>query len=186
MSGRILALALLVLASGCSGGDDVPSTGAPTGGAPRTLAAHEIPTEIGALLSASASDSCGVCEREKQADAFALADTWLPPGTVVRPAPGTPLRVIEATDHEVAVSAATKAPPRLTFRFHTRDEHLIGIDPTDFTDDAVAAAVLDGSARDVELVVVPFAYGEGPGFLFDAEQRRIQVQCRVRQVDRDD
>lgn len=184
--GRIAATARLLLIGvvllGCGGQDVGPSTGSP--GEPLVLTAREVPPDIATLLSTSASDSCGVCERENQADAFELTDAWLAPGTIVRPTADRPLRVLDVADHELVLAApADTTTPRLTFRFHTSDEHLIGIAPEDFTDAALADAVLaDASRREVELVVVPFAYGEGAGFLFDASRRRIQVQCRLRPI----
>ena len=180
-----LALVVLIVLLGCGGRDVGPAKDLAPGEA-LVLTSREIPPDITALLSASAADSCGVCERENQADAFAVAEAWFAPGTVVRPVDGAPLRVLEAADHEVTFAPDDTTTARLSFRFHTADEHLIGIAPEDYTEADLAAAVLaDPTAQPIELVVVPFDYGEGAGFLFDTVRRRIQVQCRIRTVDAD-
>lgn len=183
---RSATLVLLVLLAACaSGRKDVPLPADDPGrapGEPLVVQARDFPEEITGLLTAAEADSCGVCIREKRAEAFTIARAWFAPGNRVS-ADGTPgWRVLSAADQELTFAAADDDAPRLTFRFHTAEEHLVGVDEGDFTDAGLAAAVLarpPGERGHDLLEVVAFDYGEGPGFRFDAARNRIQVQVRV-------
>jgi hypothetical protein len=175
---RFIVLAAIALAAGCGGSPpEVPVRTAEPG----VVRADEIPGAIAELLTASTEDSCGVCVREKRAEVLEIARRWFPPGTRVEPAAGRPLRVVDGGEMELAFGTGDLVP--LSFRVHTADEHLIGIAAEDFTEPVLAERVLDGSVQGVALEVIPFSYGDGPGFLFDTVTNRLQIQCRaVRRV----
>ncbi|HKK71450.1 MAG TPA: hypothetical protein VKA86_09555 [Candidatus Krumholzibacteria bacterium] len=171
---RFSMLVAIALVAGCGGSaPEVPVRTAEPG----VVRADEIPGEIAELLTASTTDSCGVCVREKRAEVLEIARRWFPPGTRVVPVDARPLRVVDGGEMELAFDTGDVVP--LSFRVHTADEHLIGIAAEDFTEPALAERVLGGSVQDVALEVVPFAYGDGPGFLFDTVTNRLQIQCRA-------
>ena len=143
---------------------------------------REFPAGIRGLLTEAEADSCGVCIREKRAEAFELAEAWFAPGTLVRPDGARGFAVLPGGEMELYFADPDRATPRLSFRFHTVHDHLVGIDPADFTDSLLAAEVLarpEGTEGTEMLEVVAFAYGDGPAFLFDETSNRIQVQCRI-------
>ncbi len=171
---RFPVLVAIALAVGCGGS---PPEAPVRTAEPGVVRADEIPGEIAELLTASTEDSCGVCIREKRAEVLEIARRWFPPGTRVVPVDIRSLRVVDGGEMELAFGTGDLVP--LSFRVHTADEHLIGIAPEDFTEPALAEHVLNGSVQDVALEVIPFAYGDGPGFLFDTVTNRLQIQCRV-------
>jgi hypothetical protein len=123
-----------------------------------------------------------VCIREKRADAFALADEWFTPGTRVQSTAQSGWRVLPGGEQELYFGSPEERLPTLSFRFHTDSDHLIGIRPDQYTDEDLARRILalpPGESRTETLEVIPFAYGDGASFLFDEEQNRLQVQCRV-------
>jgi hypothetical protein len=181
--GVVRLLLVILLLSACGSGRSVLSGPQqdPDGG-PVVIRPAEFPAEITGLLSASEADSCGVCVREKRAEAFALAEVWFAPGTLVRSDGSQGWRVLDGGEMELYFPTESGGPPRLTFRFHTDEGHLVGVEPGDFTDPDLAARVLSRPVDAVgtaTLEVVAFAYGTGPSFRFDAARNRIQVQCRV-------
>ena len=64
--------------------------------------------------------------REKRAEAFALAELWFAPGNRVRADDAGGWRVLSDGDRELYFGEPSTTP-RLSFRFHTADEHLVGI-----------------------------------------------------------
>jgi hypothetical protein len=175
----ILILSLLTLAACSTAHDSRPTSRAEF---PGVLASEDFPEEVTQLLTAAEADSCGVCIREKRADAFALADEWFAPGTRVQSTAQTGWHVLPGGDHELYFGAPDERLPTLSFRFHTESEHLIGIQPDQYTDEDLARRILarpPGESGTETLEVIPFAYGDGASFLFDEEQNRLQIQCQV-------
>jgi hypothetical protein len=173
----LLVLVLIVLAACASGRG--PGTAPDT---PGVLTPADFPEEVTNLLTAAEADSCGVCIREKRADAFALADEWFAPGTRVQSVTDQRWHLLEGGEQELYFGLADAGSPTLSFRFHTEDVHLIGIEPEYYTDPRLAKLILERSLEEPgaeSLEVIPFAYGEGASFLFDEDQNRLQVQCRI-------
>ncbi len=178
----LLLLAIVACASGPDGRTGPGSDPSHPPGPPTILAASDFPEEITGLLSAAEADSCGVCIREKRAEAFEIADEWFAPGTRVRIEGEEGWRVLSGGEMELYFGPASETAPGLSFRFHTADAHLVGIEPEDFTDPELAARILARPPEELGgemLEVIPFVYGDGASFLFDSTQNRLQVQCRI-------
>jgi len=179
---RIALPALLLLAACASGATQHPAPSAAEPGGVVVVQAQEFPVEITGLLTEAEADSCGVCIREKRADAFEIAGEWFAPGHLVEAGTTRGWWLLEGGDQELYFGEPGETSPRLTFRFHTADAHLVGIAPEDFTDRGLAARILArpaGEPGTETLEVVEFRYGNGESFHFDEERNRIQVQCRV-------
>ncbi|RKZ11688.1 hypothetical protein DRQ53_01825 [bacterium] len=132
------------------------------------------------MLTSAEADSCGVCVREKRADAFALADEWFSPGTTIRVVGDDGWKVLPGGEMELYFGDASS--PTLSFRFHTEDAHLVGIAAEGFTDPQLATRILARTSEETgreSLIVIPFDYGDGESFLFDEYSNRVQVQCQV-------
>lgn len=173
---------ILFLAACASGAADRPGPVPSVPGGPVVVHATEFPDEITGLLSAAEADSCGVCVREKRADAFEIAGVWFAPGYLVDAGASTGWYLLASEDQELYFGEPGEATPRLSFRFHTQDDHLVGIAPEDFTDPDLAARILarpPGEPGTEVLEVVRFAYGDGESFHFDEAKNRVQVQCRI-------
>jgi hypothetical protein len=152
-----------------------------------------LPREALDKLGRSAESGCPDCARGLRAEAFGTLTSALPPGTRLETSPGcllvrTPgcgpneLALTCHAEEEAPPDGEAPAPPLVVFRFHTAGEHLAGVDPDDYTQ-ASLDDVYRGSpggtlfAGSVELVA--FRYGDGPAFLYDATQHRLQIHCRL-------
>lgn len=179
---RRLWIPLLLLGGCASGATELEGPRAAAPGEPVVVHPREFPAEITGRLSAADADSCGVCEREKRAEAFELAALWFAPGHRVRVDDQRGWRRLAGGEQELYFGPADESAPRLSFRFHTVDDHLVGIAEADFTDSRLAARVLarpPGAVGDETLEIVAFDYGDGESFLFDEAANRLQVQCRI-------
>jgi hypothetical protein len=179
---RIVPALLLLLAACASSAPDRPAPRAVEPGGPVIVDADGFPPEITGLLTTAEADSCGVCVREKRAEAFELAELWFAPGHFVEPGATPGWRLLPGGEAELYFGDTGETSPRLSFRFHTEDDHLVGISPEDYTDPQLAVRILErpaGTPGTETLEVIRFAYGDGESFLFDEATNRLQVQCRV-------
>jgi hypothetical protein len=179
---RRLTLLILLALAACASNSGPGSRVSRAPDQPAVLTSRDFPEEITGLLTAAEADSCGVCIREKRADAFELAEEWFAPETTVQVGTGDGWRVLPGGEMELHFGPASDTSPTLSFRFHTDDIHLVGIMPEHFTDPELVARILarpPGELGSETLEVVPFAYGDGASFIFDADKNRLQVQCRI-------
>ena len=144
------------------------------------------PEEALDLLTQSTRDSCSICAEKNRKKAFAVLDEFYPPETILASNEGRRLERMPDGLLELRFNDYDREQPRLTFRFHTGAEHLIGIEPADYTDAAIAAEVdapPQGSASTVTfsgaIRIVPFAYGDGPSYLYSPSENHLQIQCQV-------
>lgn len=176
-------LIVVCFLAACSGGVDQRVADGPSAATvPPVVLATDVPAKVGELLAASETDSCGICVREKQEDAIGMAGKLFVPGALVEADPGHMLRRLAGGDMELYFGTAEETAPDITFRFHSRDENLVGIRPEDYSDQELVAAVLaaePGAAVPVRLEVIRFEYGDAPAILFDAHLNRLQVQCKL-------
>jgi hypothetical protein len=143
------------------------------------------------LLARSADDSCASCARDHQRSAFEVLEERFPPGKIVRSDSLLSFQRAPQSDDELilvwgAADGSTwstwRARHRLTLQFHTAEDHLVGIAEADMTDEGLALlcrSTPDSVALHGALEIVPFAYGDGPSFLFTPSAQRIQIQCRI-------
>ena len=76
--------------------------------------------------------------------------------------------------------------PLLTFRFHTKDEHLVGILEEDFTDNKFVQKYrkrTEGRQFNGKIVIIKYQYGDGPAFNYYQALNRVQVHCKILNLD---
>lgn len=137
------------------------------------------------LLTQSTRDSCAICAEKNRKKAFAELDEVYAPGTII--STSAERHFLRATPEatELALSNYLRPAPKLTFRFHTGEEHLIGVDPANFTDDQ-SFGIIAGASAEVPLQgtiqIIAYAYGDGPSYLYSSSENHLQVQCRVLEI----
>lgn len=143
----------------------------------------EFPDEAFDLLAQSARDSCSICAERNRKKAFGQLDAFYSAGLVITSGPERAFLASsdDESPAELSFSSYARESPRLTLRFHTMTEHLVGVDTADYSDEswteflaAHPGAVLDGT---VQLIAYP--YGDGPTYLFSQTENHLQLQCKV-------
>ncbi|MFN0149217.1 MAG: hypothetical protein ACKVU1_00730 [bacterium] len=145
-------------------------------------ARDEILTDAFDLLAKSMIDSCSACAREFRRHAFERLEERFPPGLVVRSDSTSRFLRADEAQNELRLTSPPEGAPRLSFRFHTAADRLVGIADSDMTDEGLAdwcRSTPAGTAFGGELEIIPFAYGDGPTFLYHASSNTIELQCRV-------
>jgi len=122
--------------------------------------------------------------REK---AFQLLEDQFPAGKVFTMTGSCRLaRTALAAENELIVSCdlpIEQSLPLLTFRFHTRDDHLVGISPADFTEEDIVneyRSAPPGTVFEGTVEPILFRYGDGPTFSYSASREVVQIHCRLR------
>ncbi len=202
---RLLQSGLWILASGlvlaaCShGAGDSKPVADPARALPDTkLSAEQIDLTVdrrvllpvGALdyFAESVDESCAVCVRELLAKAFEEIDNYYSPGTIVRSDSTTKFIRAAGGDNELMLTSHTGDRPRLTFRFHTSENHLIGIAESDLTDfrlSAIVSIAPENAEFSGAIEIVRFAYGDGPAYLYSSTSHHLQVHCRILELDQE-
>ena len=191
-----LGLLLLVLA-GCAGA--AKTAGTPAGNASERDAASAPPAihwagesegtrEALELLAKSEADSCPACARDHRRSAFTLLEEQFPPGAIVRSDSLRGFTRAPASTNELIFTPHASVHPPLTFRFHTAEDHLVGISEANLTDEGLASLcrdAADGAVLRGAIEIVPFAYGDGPTFLYLASDRRVQIHCKILSMSND-
>lgn len=141
-----------------------------------------IPPEAVELLNKSMTDSCSVCVRDLRRRAFRLLGERYPPGVIVTSDSLSWFIRAPSGENEMILAPHRPGDPMLTFRFHTTDDHLVGISESDLTEKSLAdryRSAAAGTRFQGALEVVAFAYGDGPTFLYHASNNRVEVHCRI-------
>jgi len=177
---RALVSAVLLVVA-CSGAAKDAGTPAMIGESGSGGWEGDLPAEALGLLAKSASDTCAVCAREARQEAFQILAAAFPPGRIVA---SDSMRWFVALPggNELLLGPPPAAGPAVTFRFHTAENHLVGIAESDWTDSNLAErihALPPGSPFHASIEVVPFAYGDGPTFSYSPSAGRVRVHCKV-------
>ncbi len=147
--------------------------------------ADGLPAEAFELLTKSMDDSCSACARDFRRQAFQLLEERFPPGVILRSDSLCQFTRAPGSEDALVLASQLRADPKLTFRFHTAANHLVGIAESDMTDESVAArcrAAIDGAALRGALEIVVFEYGDGPTFLYHASNNSVEVQCQILEI----
>jgi hypothetical protein len=145
-----------------------------------------MPPDAARFLAKSAVDSCSVCAKNSRKRAFEILEKRFPPGTIVRSDSASWFMRTSPDIHQLMLASDLDGDPTLTFRFHTPEDHLVGIAESDWTDEGVAHRVHTAPQGVVfrgALQVVPFPYGDGAGFLYHAPANSIELQCKVLELE---
>lgn len=151
------------------------------------IEAAGLPMEAFDLLTRSTVDSCAICAGETRRAAFRLLDDHYRPGMTVRSDSANPLTSDAPRENHLVLAAQSTDTLVLTFRFHTADNHLVGISEADRTDEALAVrcnTAPDGTLFVGVLQIVEFAYGDGPTYLYHPSRNHLEVQCKLLEIDR--
>lgn len=182
MRARSLLVVPLLLIATCTASSRSPSPNHRATDA----AAGDLPREAFALLNRSTEDSCSVCARESRAEAFELLEAHYRPGMIIRSDSANGFMRTDGGENELTLVAYPGDAPSLTFRFHTSDDHLVGIAAADMTEESIAERCLSfpvGAAFDGALQIIEFAYGDGTTFLYFASTNHLQLHCRILEID---
>ncbi len=146
----------------------------------------ELPEEPLRLIALSATDPCPICAQQTREIAFQMFEQRFHAGSMLTTTDSCRLvRTTSSEDNELDLScdSATKGSlAQLTFRFHTAANHLVGISPSDFTEDNIVSEFLSappGAVFEGILETILFRYGEGSTYNYSARRGGIQVHCRL-------
>lgn len=138
------------------------------------------------LIAESAKDSCSICARQTREKAFQLFEEQFHAGKILTTTGSCRLvRTALSEENELVLSCDVPGKeflPLLTLRFHTSDNHLVGISPADFTEEGIASEYRSAAAGTVFegiIKTIAFRYGDGTTYSYFASRRVIQVHCRL-------
>ncbi len=142
----------------------------------------ELPTHALSLLTKSRTDSCSICAEKLRQEAFEELDQTYRPGSILASAGRGDLLRVTGEESELMLAAPQDDEPKLTFRFHTASNHLVGIAEADFTDEAVARQLLsipESTRLRGKIEIVAYKYGDGATFLYSTTGNYLQIQCKL-------
>lgn len=137
------------------------------------------PEEALDLLTQSTRDSCSICADRNREKAFRLLDSFYAPGTILTTGPEQTF--LAAGEEELTLSSYRRDAPKLTLRFHTASEHLVGVDSTDYTGEEWASHLKENPEANFDgmIQMIEYAYGDGPTYLYFPSENHLQLQCKV-------
>jgi len=160
----------------------------------RPAQAVDLPAEAFSLLSQASVEPCSICAEKERKKAFALLSRAFTPGQELTTDNACRLiKSVNGEEQELTVSCYPPAavmeslpegacPPRLVFRFHTPQKHLVGIAPHDLTDTSLAAifqSAPPGTVFEGRLRFIAYQYGDGPSFNYFLKTNTVQVHCMI-------
>ncbi len=143
----------------------------------------DLPTEAFELLNQSASDPCSICSKQMREKAFKVLNARFRPGMIVESSSHCQfMRSDLCGENELVLTCYPTAVPLLTFKFHTAENHLVGISSTDFTERRFTNQYHTGPTGTVfegVLRIVEYEYGDGPGYNYYPLRNHLQIHCRI-------
>ncbi|MBI9075539.1 MAG: hypothetical protein JEZ02_09030 [Desulfatibacillum sp.] len=138
------------------------------------------------LLAEARVERCRICVEKLRAKAFKMLDYVYYPGLEIA---STESCVFEKSEleNQLVLNCNGETPsnpdyPRVTFLFHTRETHLVGIDPQDYTSDGMAETIRnapEGARFAGRILIVAYLYGDGDGFNLYPSSNHLQVHCKI-------
>jgi len=161
------------------------------------ILAVDLPTEAFQILTQASVEPCAICADKERKKAFALLNRTFTPGQELTT--DRTCRLIKSgngDEQELTITCYPPAavmeslpegakPPRLVFRFHTPDKHLVGIAPYDFTDPSLAATYRSsppGTVFEGRLRYTAYQYGDGETFNYYLKTNTVQLHCVIIQI----
>ncbi len=154
----------------------------------------EYPVVAMRILADSRAETCAICVRDLRKKAFAHLDRDFPPGRIIAglkfTKPSGAKNEFLLTDHRMPILYRKTEKeeiffPLLAFRFHTPRSKLVGVSPSDYSEEQDARAfdrLSPGSDFTATLKVIRFSYGDGASFCYFPAKNIVQVQCRISDV----
>jgi hypothetical protein len=161
---------------------------------PAGARAFDLPDEALKLLAQASSDPCSICAEQKTRKAFALLEKFYAPGKVL--STDGQCRLVKPSDtgsFDVSLTCYPsgafvgqlkddETPPRVVFTFYTPEKNLVGISGHDFTKKDIVDLYGKAKPGDVfegRIEIIRFRYGDGEGFNYFRESRKLQIHCSV-------
>ena len=157
--------------------------------------ALEIPGDAFELLMESAEDPCSLCSAKLKRKAFAILERKFYPGKeIVGDKKCCFVRTSECGKNEFVLSCYEKREsfeneekeqrhyPRLTFIFHTKAYHYVGISEDDFSDDYFSKVYYNNSSHvryEGRIKIITYKYGDKQTFNYYLKKNQIQIHCKV-------
>ena len=181
----LFMLADVVLGSGCASSSRETQPATPPVAQDVVISVLDLPAAALERLERSRADSCAICAEKRRKEAFEELDLIYRPGARIASAPEA--RFVRAPGGACELEIpSTAAGPRVTFRYHTAADHLVGVAKEDLTDAAIAArlqAMPEGARLAGTVEIIPFPYGDGAAFLFLPASAHLQIQCKVLEME---
>jgi hypothetical protein len=149
------------------------------------------------LIGRSKADGCAICANDEGKKAIGIIDSLYKPGTRIKTSDDSFfMKTADCRNNEVVLSSRRAGEkktlsdgteitlPLVTYRIHTVNDHLAGINARDYTPDSLARPFKKINAAknwkgSGELELVPYPYGDGKCFIYFSKQNILQFQCKV-------
>ena len=149
-----------------------------------------------ALLTQGAQEDCSICGKKKRKEAHRILNSELKPGLVIKSNLNCYFVKDTACDtNELLITACKQSEignldlederlffPRVVFRFHTKKEHLVGIDEDSFTSNTFASIysrALNNAPINIELEIIEYKYGDGITYNYYLKENKLQIHCKL-------
>lgn len=159
--------------------------------------AMDLPAEAFTLLAQASVEPCAICADKERSKAFAiLARAFVPGQKLTTDSDCCLIKSCNGDELELSLSCYPTAavmeslpegvkPPRLVFRLHTSEKHLVGIAADDFTEPLLAETY--GSSPpctrfEGRLRYIPYTYGDGETFNYFLKGHTLKVHCVIEQI----
>jgi|SRR6056297_2306334 len=155
----------------------------------------EVPYLSLKLLAESTIDPCSICAKKLKRQAFSIIDEEFKPGRMLLFGNDCSMLKTETCDvNEFTISSYSneeyatdprgeKHPfPVFLFRFHTADNHLVGISSDDYTEETLAnlyQKIKAGEKVRGKAVVVKYEYGDGAAANYFDERNALVIHVQV-------
>ncbi len=145
-------------------------------------------------LGESLVETCPICVQQLRKEAFTILNKEFPAGKIIGEHNALYFQKYSGQTQslifkgkEIRKKGRTDAGieyelPFVIFRYYTRDNHIAGIAPGDFTDIQTASQLKSlPHGRDFAgtVIAIPFRYGDGKSFSYSPKENIVTVHCKV-------
>jgi len=149
-----------------------------------------------ALLAQGAQEDCSICGKKKREEAYRTLNSEFKPGLVIKSNPNCYFVKDTACDTNELLTTSCKQSmignldleenkilfPRVVFRFHTKKDHLVGINENLFTSNTFASIyskALNNAPINTELEIIEYKYGDGITYNYYLKENKLQIHCKL-------
>lgn len=156
----------------------------------------EVPEMALKLIVDSIVDPCSTCRNKYRHQAINILNREFMPLRIIRSEGTCPFtRIQECGTNEFVLSCykerksytppqepAPKLFPLIIFKIHTKNDHMIGIPGTDYTDEKYVSVINSKTPNSVfkgRIQLLKYSYGDGPAFNIIEEKNQVIIHCRI-------
>lgn len=160
----------------------------------------KVPIPAFKILIDSENDECATCRKELRAEAVSMLNSEFTPGRVISGKRGCRfIKTDLCSGNEFILSCYTNKEkyeaegknkitelPMLIFRYHTEEDHLVGIYKNDFTARKIAGRInniRNGKEFSGRIRIIFYEYGDGNTFNYFGKRNAVLVHCSVETLD---